>query len=149
MINSIEICLVSASIPEQVFDWYKECDNQNNDAHSAETSFIISATAAICNPHSRVVRESSSDLLLTMHWQLALAALPLLFKCITADCCNPTYGLTDWIEPHAMCADGSKAGAAMCCGVGSCNVFCCDCEDGMYMIMEYLHSDCVLSAFGN
>ncbi len=35
----------------------------------------------------------------------------------SADCCGTT-----------PCADGSKNG--FCCGVGDCNIFCCNCDNG-------------------
>ncbi len=44
---------------------------------------------------------------------------------VDADCCR-THKLDQ--NDNTICADGSDG--TPCCGVGSCNIFCCNCDDG-------------------
>jgi len=51
--------------------------------------------------------------------------------------------LTLWIDNSVgiccgsgRCEDGTNSGPFRCCGVGACNMFCCDCDDGCIKAKE-------------
>ena len=49
-----------------------------------------------------------------------------------AVCCrvNHTAAATDSTIEFPSCNDGTVPPVGECCGVGRCNVFCCDCKGG-------------------
>lgn len=53
---------------------------------------------------------------------ISLFATTVLFGRALADCCDQAGGIS------GECADGTDA--TPCCGVGSCNLFCCNCDGG-------------------
>ncbi|KAH7398653.1 hypothetical protein DE146DRAFT_782297 [Phaeosphaeria sp. MPI-PUGE-AT-0046c] len=65
----------------------------------------------------------------------SLFALATLVAFVKADCCTPDQPFLSY------CPDGSDS--TPCCGRGSCNVFCCDCDDGC---RTETYDGCVLEA---
>lgn len=45
---------------------------------------------------------------------------------VAADCCTTTLGYRQHFT--SFCDDGKHG--TPCCGVGSCNIFCCHCDGG-------------------
>ncbi|KAK2051972.1 hypothetical protein LY76DRAFT_365940 [Colletotrichum caudatum] len=65
-----------------------------------------------------------------------LASLLGFISLVSSDCCGggcskflPCPGKAQ-ICPTSFCCDGSQQGPFACCGIGSCNIFCCNCDDG-------------------
>lgn len=53
---------------------------------------------------------------------VAITLFTLLSTLVSAECCDQSGGLS------GECDDGSDA--SPCCGVGKCNMFCCNCDGG-------------------
>ncbi len=49
---------------------------------------------------------------------ISLLVLLCLFQLGKSECCD-----------RAPCSDGTNGGG-FCCGVGDCNIFCCNCDNG-------------------
>ena len=54
--------------------------------------------------------------------KIVLVFLAAAIAAANADCCGPPFG------GHMICDDGSET--STCCGVGPCNIFCCNCDGG-------------------
>ncbi|KAL0850743.1 hypothetical protein ABMA28_006685 [Loxostege sticticalis] len=57
---------------------------------------------------------------------LACAAEVFTWDFISKNCCEPH----DHERLGRICDDGKPAPMIGCCGIGSCNVMCCNCDDG-------------------
>ena len=49
---------------------------------------------------------------------------------VDAKCCYSASTIGDVYSVTGVCEDGYKPGDMGCCGRGSCNIFCCKCDDG-------------------
>lgn len=48
---------------------------------------------------------------------------------VDAECCDTVSNITDENGSY-KCGDFTEPTRSGCCGVGSCNIFCCNCVDG-------------------
>ena len=65
-----------------------------------------------------------------MLFRLYVSSLATIFllKYAHGECCRPKQvGIPPYQQNE--CANGKNPGWG-CCGVGSCNIFCCDCSGG-------------------
>ena len=63
-------------------------------------------------------------------WSLCWWSSGYVFRVARAECCTEKYYCGDWEQ--AFCADCTMLdnGQDFCCGIGKCNIMCCNCDGG-------------------